>query len=259
MIVLKCLIIGLCFTCSACGIELQNETKKLETEEINNVSSKEEKGNREGNGESYKVTMYENQYGKENSSVISIKYYKNNLLVKEYESNAPFKHYYTYIYDEEKKLIKREYRSREGEDDDFLESVTIYEYDANGNCILETESYESGRIESVQRKYDNAHNIVEEKEFVSSNAYCTIKYKYDGKNRLIEETCYDDKENQEKQTTYTYIDDEKVVKAKTIGVGLGEIKYTWNYNEDGQIVSMTSDSEVPTMGFTSFYSLSASQ
>lgn len=161
-------------------------------------------------------------------------YYENGLI-RRYEDNHPIQHlnnsrYYEWIYDEDGKLVKKEYRSS----DNKLESLITYFYDDQNRISKEVFKSNSGETEYLY-SYDDKGNLAR----ITWSEYDYIAYTYDDAGNLIREEkhrSYDDPSIM----TYTYDAQGKLVS----GVykyyyypGTVEDQYEYTCDDKGRVLS----------------------
>ena len=145
-----------------------------------------------------KIIKKDITYSSGNSGFVSYEYNASGLLIKEVENyDDKFFTEYSYSYDKNKNMIKKEYNS----------FVHEYEYDNNNNLIREVVIDTTSSYTDVDEyEYDENNNLI--KETVSNGSYI-YEYYYDDSDRLTlkiqkERSQIDSPYYEESRTTYEY-------------------------------------------------------
>ncbi|MGL4632232.1 MAG: hypothetical protein ACRCVT_13605 [Leadbetterella sp.] len=138
-----------------------------------------------------------------------------------------------HFYNRSNKLIKSQM-----EQFDKIEATWIYEYDENGNMIIETQTSESSGNSITKFKYDLANNLIQENK---SNGKIdegeVIKYKYNREKQLIEKKNHVNYFNTTIKQTYIYSEKGKVAEVLEKSSNGVSSKSTYQYNENDLLVS----------------------
>ena len=142
------------------------------------------------------VLTQKTHYDKE-GNITSYEYYQYDtyghiLSYKRNHSNGSWQQTYQNEYDASQHLVSQNVYNGENE------WISVYEYDKNGNLILEEEG--QGNIKEYGAKYTydkQNHQIQKESYFFCGNSYLE-KYEYDKQGRLIRQTDYYKNDMEEK-------------------------------------------------------------
>jgi len=157
-------------------------------------------------------------------------YYENGLIRRR-EDNHPIRHlyeggYYEWIYDENGRLLKKEYRSG-----DRLDSLMTYFYDAEGKITKEVFKSNSGETEYLYT-YDEKGQLAK----IAWDDYY-IAYAYDDAGNLIQEKS---NRGRTESMNYTYDAQGKLVSAAYTSDGYGEWtedQYEYTCDEEGRVLT----------------------
>lgn len=180
-------------------------------------------------------------------------YYENGLIRRR-EDNHPIRHlyadsYYEWIYDENGRLLKKEYRSG-----DVLNSLITYFYDAEGKITKEVFKSNSGETEYlytydekgqlakivwdglymedtyIQYTYDDAGRLLQEYKCFDLGEYSAMDYIYDAQGKLVSATYSSNGYGKWTEDQYEYTCDEKG-RVLTCKITFGETK-----NDAGEVI-----------------------
>jgi antitoxin component YwqK of YwqJK toxin-antitoxin module len=167
----------------------------------------------------------------DNQKLIATKTYLNGKL----EFDA------TYDKDIEKPLLEVMY------DDDGKEHARYeysYTYDANGNCLEQTERYTDSNgnsdFDKIVKTYDANGNVLTSKEYDDGELFWEYSYTYTATGKIATRTEVRYEENEEHSNdTYSYDEHDNLLSIVTDGeYGLSTDTYENTYDENGKLVEV---------------------
>ncbi len=161
-------------------------------------------------------------------------YYEYNEYGKityEYHTSPSVAYSYTYEYDENQRLIKTQYDSDSGK-----QSIKLYEYDAVGNLIKQTD-INGDTVYVTSFEYDVRGNMT---RVVSENPNIIIEYKYDDANNLLE-TIVKNKDGEVTESSFSEYDSNNRLIRHTIKYESGTQVNIYEYDESGNTLFVVNE------------------
>lgn len=152
-------------------------------------------------------------------------------ITYEYHTSPSVAYSYTYEYDENQRLIKAQYDSDLGK-----QSIKLYEYDAVGNLIKQTD-INGDTVYVTSFAYDVRGNKI---RVVSEKFNIIIEYKYDDANNLLE-TIVKNKDGEVTESSFSEYDSNNRLIRQTIKYGSGTQVTTYEYDESGNTLFVVNE------------------